>query len=86
MTIIGGVIAAVTVLGAAAVVFQGKSSVEKAEKLRDAAAAGDNRYAQGWLVHPLHHPADRVHALPVYVAYSTTQQELTHVSCTCLYW
>jgi hypothetical protein len=43
VTIIGAVIAAVTVLGAVAVVLQGKSSVEKAEKARDAAAAGDNR-------------------------------------------
>eukprot|EP01043_Picozoa_sp_COSAG02_P009790 COSAG02_NODE_336_length_24344_cov_63.239101_9_plen_49_part_00 len=43
VTIIGAVIAAVTVLGAAAVVMQGKSSVEKAEKARDAAAADDNR-------------------------------------------
>ena len=41
VTVIGAVIAAVTVLGAAAVVLQGKSSVDKAEKARDAAAAGE---------------------------------------------
>ena len=43
VTVIGAVIAAVTVLGAAAVVLQGKSSVDKAERARDAAATGDNR-------------------------------------------
>ena len=43
VTIIGAVIAVVTLLGAVAVIVQGKSSVEKAEKARDAAAADDNR-------------------------------------------
>lgn len=60
VTIIGVVIATVTVLGAAAVVVQGKSSVQKAEKARDTAAADDNRCARMFLVHNYHPELQRV--------------------------
>lgn len=59
VTIIGVVIAAVTVVGAAVVVVQGKTSVEKAEKARDAAAADGNRCAEDCVQH----------RLPVYLTY-----------------
>lgn len=78
VTIIGVVIAAVTVVGAAAVVLQGKTSVEKAEKARDAAAAGGNRCAED---------CDQ-HSLPVCIAHEgdAALHVLTYCLLMCLDW